>query len=278
VMMVAEESTAWPGVTKFIEHGGLGFGYKWNMGWMNDTLRYIGRDPIHRRYHHNEMTFSLLYAFSENFILPLSHDEVVHGKRSILERIPGDDVQKFATLRSYLAFMWAHPGKKLLFMGCEFGQRSEWNHNQSLDWHLLQQAPHAGLQRLVHDINRLYAAQPALHQLDTDSAGFSWIDADDHQHSVLSFWRRAGDGSAAVLCVFNFTPMQHQQFRIGVPAAGWYAELLNTDALQYGGSGLGNLGGVQAEAVTAHGQPWSLRLTLPALGGLMFTQDRQHAL
>jgi 1,4-alpha-glucan branching enzyme len=272
VLMVAEESTAWPGVTKFVEHGGLGFGYKWNMGWMNDSLRYLAREPIHRKFHHNEMTFSLLYAFSENFILPLSHDEVVHGKRSIIERVPGDDWQKFATLRCYLSFMWMHPGKKLLFMGTEFGQRAEWNHDQALDWHLLQYAPHQGIQSLVRDLNRLYQQQAALHEFDQEPQGFRWINADDHQHSIFSFMRQGNTGSAPVLCLCNFTPVLHQQTRIGVPGAGWYHEVLNTDAIYYGGSGHGNLGGVAAEPIPMHGQPWSVNVVLPPLAALMFVR------
>lgn len=270
IMMVAEESTAWPGVTHNASHGGLGFGYKWNMGWMNDTLRYLARDPIHRRYHHNEMTFSLLYSFSENFMLPLSHDEVVHGKRSVLERIPGPDDEKFATLRCYYAFMWAHPGKKLLFMGLEFAQRAEWNHDSSLDWHLLHYAPHSGVQRLLRDLNRVYCAQPALYQLDTKASGFEWIEANDHLHSIFSFWRHAVDGSPSVLCLFNFTPMDHQRYRIGVSTQGRYLELLNTNAHAYGGGGQGNLGSVQAEAVPSHGQPFSLQVHLPPLTALFF--------
>jgi 1,4-alpha-glucan branching enzyme len=271
VMMIAEESTAWPGVTQFVEAGGLGFGYKWNMGWMNDSLRYLSRDPVHRRFHHNELTFGLLYAFSENFILPLSHDEVVHGKRSLLERIPGPDVDKFATLRAAYAFMWTHPGKKLLFMGGEFGQRQEWNHDQSLDWHLLRQAPHQGLQRLVGDLNRLYRQQPALHELDHEAEGFEWVDADNHAQSVFSYRRKSRSG-AQLLVVLNMTPVLHHGFRVGVPAAGRYRELLNTDALHYGGGGHGNLGQVQAEALPAHGCQWSLALTLPPLAAVVFSR------
>jgi 1,4-alpha-glucan branching enzyme len=273
ILMVAEESTAWPGVTRYTDQGGLGFGYKWNMGWMNDTLRYLARDPVHRRYHHNELTFSLLYAFSENFILPLSHDEVVHGKRSILERVPGDDWQKFATLRCYLAFMWLHPGKKLLFMGIEFAQRAEWNHDQSLDWHLLEQPPHLGVQRLVADLNGLYRGQAALHQCDLAPEGFLWIDADDHQRSVLSFWRQGEAAAAPVLCVCNFTPQPQTPYRVGVPAAGWYRELMNSDSRHYGGSGMGNLGGVEAEAIPCHGQPFSLALVLPPLAALVLVRE-----
>lgn len=272
VMMVAEESTAWPGVTRHIEHGGLGFGYKWNMGWMNDTLRYLGREPVHRKYHHNEMTFSLLYSFSENFILPLSHDEVVHGKRSIIGRIPGADWQKFATLRSYLAFMWAHPGKKLLFMGAEFAQHAEWNHDHSLDWHLLQYPAHSGVQTLVRDLNRTYTNQPALYRLDTSEAGFSWVDANDFHHSIFSFWRHAGNGAPAVLCISNFTPMEHKYYRVGVPEAGHYLEILNTDAAVYGGADHGNGGGMDAEPVPANGQEWSLCIELPALASLYFVK------
>jgi 1,4-alpha-glucan branching enzyme len=273
VLMVAEESTAWTGVTNFIERGGLGFGFKWNMGWMNDTLRYLGRDPIHRKFHHNEMTFSLLYAYSENFILPLSHDEVVHGKRSILERVPGDDWQKFASLRAYLAFMWTHPGKKLLFMGTEFAQRDEWNHDRSLDWHLLQYAPHQGVQQVVRDLNALYQRHPALYELDNSGEGFEWIDADDYQHSVFLFRRKGRVHSDQLLIAVNFTPTPHQQFRIGVGGSGWYAERFNSDALLYGGSGMGNLGGVHAEAVPSHNRPWSIAVTLPPLAALIFALE-----
>jgi 1,4-alpha-glucan branching enzyme len=274
IMMVAEESTAWPGVTRFVEQGGLGFGYKWNMGWMNDTLRYLGREPVHRKFHHNEMTFSLLYSFSENFVLPLSHDEVVHGKRSIIGRIPGDDWQKFATLRSYLAFMWAHPGKKLLFMGTEFAQRDEWNHNKSLDWHLLQYAPHSGVQKLVRDLNHNYAAYPALFRLDASESGFSWVDANDYHHSIFSFWRHGGEGAPSVLCIANFTPMEHKHFRIGVPAAGRYKEIINTDSSIYGGGNRGNSGAVEAERIMANGQKWSLCVILPSLGTLYFVKEQ----
>ncbi len=274
VLMVAEESTAWPGVTTFIERGGLGFGFKWNMGWMNDTLRYLARDPIHRKFHHSEMTFSLLYSFSENFILPLSHDEVVHGKRSILERIPGDDWQKFATLRAYYAFMWTHPGKKLLFMGDEFAQRDEWNHERSLDWHLLQYPPHQGVQLTVRDLNALYQQQPALFELDNSGDGFEWIDADDYLHSVFLYRRKGRVASDHLLVALNFTPAPHQGFRIGVPGPGWYAECFNSDALQYGGSGMGNLGGVHAEQKSAHGLHWSIAVTLPPLAALIFAVEQ----
>jgi 1,4-alpha-glucan branching enzyme len=273
VLMIAEESTAWPGVTNFIERGGLGFGFKWNMGWMNDTLRYLARDPVHRKYHHSEMTFSLLYSFSENFILPLSHDEVVHGKRSIIERVPGDDWQKFATLRAYYAFMWTHPGKKLLFMGDEFAQRREWNHNGSLDWHLLQHGSHEGVQLVVRDLNALYQRHPALYELDNSAEGFEWIDADDYMHSVFTFLRKGRVPSDQLLIVVNFTPSPHIGFRVGVPGPGWYAEKFNSDAELYGGSGMGNLGGVHAEHVAVHGRRWSIGVTVPPLAALIFALE-----
>jgi 1,4-alpha-glucan branching enzyme len=273
VMMVAEESTAWPGVTNFIERGGLGFGFKWNMGWMNDSLRYIARDPVHRKFHHNELTFSLLYSFSEHFILPLSHDEVVHGKRSIIERIPGDDWQKFATLRAYYAFMWMHPGKKLLFMGDEFGQRNEWNHDRSLDWHLLDYLPHRGIQAVVRDLNRLYRHQPALWEQDHSTDGFEWVDADNYLQSLFVFRRKGRLPSDQLLVVVNFTPTPHIGLRIGVPEPQWYAEKFNSDAMHYGGGGMGNLGGVNAEPVPAHGRPWSLSITVPPLAALVFAAE-----
>jgi len=271
VMMVAEESTAWPGVTRMIEHGGLGFGFKWNMGWMNDTLRYLARDPVHRRFHHNEMTFGLLYGFSENFILPLSHDEVVHGKRSLLGRIGGNDEQKFATLRTYYLFMWTHPGKKLLFMGGEFAQHDEWRHDHSLDWHLTQYAPHAGMQHLIRDLNQLYRQSPALYELDCSSEGFEWLDANDYERSLLLFRRKGRMAGEQAIVLLNFTPMLYTALRVGVPQGGWYRERLNTNACEYGGSGDGNLGGVHAEPVPAHGLPWSIVVRLPGLAGLVFS-------
>jgi len=273
VLMVAEESTAWPGVTRFIESGGLGFGYKWNMGWMNDTLRYLGRDPVHRKFHHNELTFGLLYSFSENFILPLSHDEVVHGKHSLIDRIPGSEAQKFATLRTYYLFMWTHPGKKLLFMGCEFAQRDEWKHDYSLDWHLLEQPAHKGVQHLVADLNHLYRDTPALHELDCSGEGFEWLDANDYEHSVFLYRRKGRVASEQVFVALNFTPTPQPGLRIGVPEGGYYAERLNTDAHEYGGAGHGNLGGVMADHVPAHGQPWSLLVNLPGLSGLVFVRS-----
>ena len=268
-MTAAEESTAWPLVSRPTYLGGLGFGYKWNMGWMHDTLDYIGRDPVHRGYHHDRLTFGLLYAFTENFLLPLSHDEVVHGKGSLLGRMPGDRWQKFANLRLYFTFMYGHPGKKLLFMGGEFGQAREWNHDASLDWHLLDDPPHRGVQRLVRDLNRLYRATPALHERDFEPEGFEWIDGNDRQQSVISFIRRARDGADFVVVVCNFTPVPRHGYRIGVPAPGPYRELLNSDAGVYGGSGLGNRGRVVAENVPCHGRPHSLGLELPPLGAVV---------
>ena len=269
VQTYAEESTAWPRVSRPVELGGLGFGLKWDMGWMHDTLKYLAEDPIHRRYHHDTVTFRMLYAFNENFVLPLSHDEVVHGKRSLLEKMPGDDWQRFANLRLLYAYMFAQPGKKLLFMGCEFAQRGEWNHERSLDWHLLEHAPHEGIRRLVRDLATRYRERPALHELDCDPAGFEWVDAGDAAASVLSFLRKAGRaGEPPVLVVCNFTPVPREGYRIGVPTGGTWRELVNTDAEVYGGSGWGNLGGVVAEDVPAHGRPFSLPLTLPPLACL----------
>jgi 1,4-alpha-glucan branching enzyme len=268
-IMVAEESTAWPSVSRPTYVGGLGFTYKWNMGWMNDILEYIHTDPIHRRYHHQHLTFSLLYAFTENFILPFSHDEVVHGKGSMFGKIPGDDWQKAATLRALYGFMYAHPGKKLMFMGCEFGQGREWNHDRSLDWHLLDQPLHGGLQQYVKDLNRIYATEPALHELDYEGHGFQWIDCNDSDNSVVSLIRRSKDGKGIVLAILNFTPVPREGYRIGVPIDGLYIELLNSDAASYGGGNLGNLGVVFTEPIASHGHPDSLRLTLPPLGCLL---------
>ncbi len=268
-MMVAEESTAWPGVSHPVYAGGLGFGYKWNMGWMNDSLRYIANDPIYRQHHHHDLTFSLLYAFNENFILPLSHDEVVHGKRSLLDKMPGDGPQKFANLRAYFAFMWTHPGKKLLFMGGEFAQGQEWNHDVSLDWHLLDIHFHSGVQRLIKDLNHLYRAHPAMHQRDCDANGFEWIEADDRHNSIFAFLRKADQG-AVVLVVCNLTPVTREEYRVGVPQAGYYRECLNTDAALYGGGDSGNSGGVVAQAISSHNREWSLPLRLPGLSTLIF--------
>ncbi|MEZ5833468.1 MAG: 1,4-alpha-glucan branching protein GlgB [Dongiaceae bacterium] len=270
---IAEESTAWPAVSRPTYLGGLGFGFKWNMGWMHDTLRYIGKDPIHRPWHHNDLSFGLLYAFSENFILPISHDEVVHGKGSLFGRMPGDRWQRFANLRAYLGFMFAHPGKKLLFMGCEFGQEREWNYNESLDWHLQSDPFHRGVRALVRDLNAVYRGIPALHRLDCEAQGFEWIDATDHERSVISFLRRAGPTDPVAVAVCNFTPVPRERYRIGVPEPGYYVERVNTDSAMYGGSNVGNGGGVQAQPVPFHGRPYSIELTLPPLGSLVLEQQ-----
>jgi len=264
----AEESTAWPGVSKPTSAGGLGFTFKWNMGWMNDTLSYMGEDPVHRKYHHDKMTFGLVYAFDENFVLPLSHDEVVHGKRSLLGRMPGDEWQRFANLRAYYGFMFGHPGKKLLFMGGEIAQYREWNHDQSLDWHLLEHAPHRGVQELVRDLNRAYRELPALHEQDFRHEGFEWIDWQDANNSVFSWLRRARDG-AFVVCISNFTPVVRAGFRIGVPVSGVYEQLLNTDDVRYGGSGVGVHGEIPTQNHAAHGRAHSLQIDLPPLATVM---------
>ena len=269
VITMAEESTAWPGVSRPVHDGGLGFGFKWNMGWMNDTLTYVSRDPVHRSHHHGELTFGLHYAFSENYILPLSHDEVVHGKRSLIGRMPGDRWCQFANLRAYLGFMWAHPGKKLLFMGGEFAQQSEWNHDVGLDWHLLAQLEHRGVQSLVRDLNRVYRAEPALSDLDCEVAGFEWLRADDSVNSVIAFLRRDAAGEV-VIVVCNFTPVVRSGYRIGVPDRGFYRELLNTDAERYGGGNVGNLGGSTADASPMDGHEYSLEITLPPLATVFF--------
>lgn len=264
----AEESTAWPGVSRPTDAGGLGFTYKWNMGWMNDTLSYMAEDPVHRKHHHDKMTFGLVYAFDENFVLPLSHDEVVHGKRSLLGRMPGDDWQRFANLRAYYGFMYGHPGKKLLFMGSEFAQEREWNHDRSLDWHLLNQPRHQGIQALVRDLNLAYSKTRALHEQDFSAAGFEWIDWQDADNSVFCWLRRATDGTA-VICVSNFTPLVRRGYRIGVPQAGDYAELINTDDEKYGGSGVCAPEKTTAESIEAHGRPYSLAIDLPPLATMM---------
>ncbi len=267
---VAEESTAWPGVSQPIEAGGLGFDYKWNMGWMHDTLSYMAQDPVHRQHHHSSITFGLHYAFSENFVLPLSHDEVVHGKGSLLGKMPGDRWQKFANLRAYYGFMWCHPGKKLIFMGGEFGQEREWNHDRDLDWQLLAQDDHRGLQSLVRDLNHAYRELSTLHELDSFPEGFRWIVGDDATQSVFAFERRNGAGEA-VLVVCNFTPIVRGGYRIGVPEAGRWREHLNTDASAYGGSGVANSGGVASEEIAAHGHLQSIELTLPPLATVILT-------
>jgi 1,4-alpha-glucan branching enzyme len=275
-LTIAEESTAWPGVSRPVRDGGLGFDFKWNMGWMHDTLEYMKRDPIHRRFHHWEMTFGLLYAYSENFVLPLSHDEVVHGKGSLLQKMPGDRWQKFANLRAYLAFMWAHPGKKLLFMGGEFAQDREWNHDQSLDWHLLADHSHRGIQDLVRDLNSTYRNNGALHELDCDPDGFEWIEQNDADRSVFAFLRKGKNGSPPILAVCNMTPVPHTDCRIGVPLHGRWTEILNSDAERYGGSNVGNCGGLDAQDIPSHGRPASLSMTLPPLATIMFKPERHH--
>lgn len=267
---LAEESTAFPAVSRPTSAGGLGFHYKWNMGWMHDTLHYMGRDPVYRSHHQNEMTFGLTYAFTENFVLPLSHDEVVHGKGSLLTKMPGDPWQQFANLRAYLGFMWGHPGKKLLFMGSEFAQVREWNHDQSLDWHLLNDARHAGVQRLVRDLNQLYRATPALYEHDVEPAGFEWMDHQDTANSVFSFVRRGLDINSFILVVCNFTPAVQMAYRVGVPQPGAYRERLNTDSTYYGGSNTGTpLGVAITEPVSWHGQPYAIVLTLPPLATVL---------
>jgi len=317
--MIAEESTAWPGVSRPVHLGGLGFGFKWNMGWMHDTLSYLSQDPIYRQYHHNEITFSLIYAFSENFILPLSHDEVVHGKGSLLGKMPGDEWRRFAGLRSMLAYMWAHPGKQLLFMGSEFGQGSEWSADNGLDWWVLDFDVHQGVQRLSRDLNAIYRRTPALWQLDTSPEGFSWIDANDAQGNTLSFLRMSAptaagggaagtgrgtageyargaardiardaaagdisgpasadsgeDGRDVIACIANFSALPHLKYQIGLPRAGRWREVLNTDAAVYGGSGVGNLGGIEAVPEPYHGRPASAIITVPPLGVLWLTPD-----
>jgi len=270
---IAEESTAWPMVSRPTHLGGLGFGMKWDMGWMHDTLRYMGNDPVHRKFHHNEITFRTVYAFHENFVLPLSHDEVVHGKGSLLGKMPGDDPQKFANLRVLLGYMYTQPGKKLLFMGGEFGQWREWDHDSGLEWQLLEQDLHKGLQRWVRDLNTLYRGEPALHELDCESAGFEWIDADDAEQSTLAYLRRGQSKSEVLVVACNLTPVRRDNYRMGVPRAGRWRELLNSDAPLYGGSGQGNLGGVRSVPVARHGRPQSIVITLPPLAVVVFKSE-----
>jgi len=265
----AEESTAWPQVSQPVEHGGLGFGYKWNMGWMHDTLQYISKDPIHRQYHHGDILFGLHYAFSENFILPLSHDEVVHGKRSILGRMPGDDWQRFANLRAYYAFMFGHPGKKLMFMGCEFAQAREWNHDDSLDWNLLEQQRHAGIQSLIRDLNGLYRRYPALHELDCDHSGFEWLVTDDARNNVFAWMRKGKDARARCLVAVNFSPNVYYDYHIGVPFSGAWREVLNSDSAHYGGSNVGNVGEVR----TVDAARPELKLTIPPLAAIFLVPE-----
>jgi len=274
VLTIAEESTAWPGVSRPTYLGGLGFSLKWNMGWMNDTRRFMRHEPVHRKYHHDELTFSLIYAFHENFVLPLSHDEVVHGKGSLLDQMPGDLWQKFANLRLLYSYMWGHPGKKLLFMGGDFGQWNEWNHDTSLQWHLLQWGSHQGLQRCVADLNRIYRREPALHEVDFDYHGFEWIDCHNYEQSTLAFMRKAKDPSDAIIVACNFTPVPRLWHRLGVSELCWYEEIFSSDSEFYGGSNLGNFPGVMAEELPWDGRPFSVQVVLPPLGAIMLKPRR----
>ena len=273
IQTFAEESTAWPMVSRPIYLGGLGFGLKWDMGWMHDTLQYFSHDPIHRKFHHNQLTFRMLYGFTENFVLPLSHDEVVHGKGSLIGKMPGDEWQKFANLRLMFGYMFAQPGKKLLFMGDEFGQVREWAHDSSLEWDVLQYPVHHGVQSWVEQLNRVYGNEPALHELDTDPSGFEWIDCNDSAASTLSLLRKGRSSRENIVVVCNFTPVPRVGYRLGVPSGGYWRELLNSDAKEYAGSGVGNAGGVMAEEEPAHGRPYSLNLTLPPLGALFLKAE-----
>jgi 1,4-alpha-glucan branching enzyme len=275
VLTIAEESTAWPGVSRPTYVGGLGFSLKWNMGWMNDTLRYIRHDPVHRKYHHDELTFSLIYAFHENFVLPLSHDEVVHGKGSLLDQMPGDPWQRFANLRLLYAYMWCHPGKKLLFMGGEFGQWQEWNFDESLQWHLLEGEPHRGLSRSVADLNSLVRREPALHELDFDGRGFEWIDCHNWQDSVLAFVRRAADAGDFLVVCCNFTPVRRDGYSLGVPEEGIYEEVFNSDSAWYGGSNAGNGGWIASSPRPCHGREHAVTLTLPPLAAIVLKRRRE---
>jgi 1,4-alpha-glucan branching enzyme len=271
VQTFAEESTSWPMVSRPVYAGGLGFGFKWDMGWMHDTLQYFSNDPVFRKYHHQDVTFRMLYAFHENFVLPLSHDEVVYGKGSLLGKMPGDDWQRFANLRLLLGYMYAQPGKKLLFMGGEIGQWREWQHDGSLDWHLLEHPHHVGVRRWVEDLNSFYRGSPGLHELDCDSSGFEWIDCRDSDASVVRLLRKGRMNNSEILVVCNFTPVPRLNYRIGVPRGGVWQERLNSDARDYGGSGVGNMGGVEAAPLTCHGRRFSLSLALPPLSILFFS-------
>jgi 1,4-alpha-glucan branching enzyme len=274
ILTIAEESTAWPCVSRPVDTGGLGFNMKWNMGWMNDTLRYMRHEPVHRRYHHNELTFSIIYAFSENFVLPLSHDEVVHQKGSLIGQMPGDLWQKFANLRLLYSYMWTHPGKKLLFMGGEIAQWNEWNHDTQLQWELLQWRSHQGIQKLLADLNGLYRREPALHEVEFEYRGFEWMDVNNHDESVIGYLRRAKDPHEFVVACFNFTPVPRHGYRVGVPHGGWYHEIFNSDSEHYGGSNVGNYPGAQAEPHAHNGQPCSLWITLPPLAAVLFKPQR----
>jgi len=276
-LMIAEESTSWPAVSRPTYLGGLGFSMKWNMGWMHDTLAYMANDPIYRHYHHDMLTFGLLYAFTENFVLPFSHDEVVHGKHSMLDKMPGDAWQKFASLRLLYTLMFTYPGKKLLFMGCEFGQGREWNEASALDWDLLERPPHQGVLKLVSDLNRVYCEEPALHEVDFEGLGFEWIDCHDSSQSVLSYLRKDQSGGQVVVALFNFTPVPRNNYRIGVPLEGFYREAINSDAQFYGGGNVGNQGGVHSEAVSWMGRPYSIPINIPPLGGLVLVFEPPQA-
>jgi 1,4-alpha-glucan branching enzyme len=273
IQTIAEESTSWPTVSRPIYLGGLGFGLKWDMGWMHDTLKYFALDPIHRKYHHNQLTFRMLYGFTENFVLPLSHDEVVHGKGSLIQKMAGDEWQKFANLRLLFGYMYAQPGKKLLFMGDDFGQVREWGHDISLEWQVLQYPFHSGMLSWVEQLNRLYAREPALHELDTDPQGFEWIDCNDSVASTISLVRKGKSSKQQIVVVCNFTPVPRIGYRLGVPGPGFWRELLNSDAKEYAGSGMGNFGGVLAEKQEVHGRPYSLNLTLPPLAAVFLKAD-----
>jgi len=274
VQTIAEESTSWPAVSRPTYVGGLGFGMKWDMGWMHDTLQYFSQDPVHRKYHQNQLTFRMLYGFTENFVLPLSHDEVVHGKGSLIGKMPGDNWQKFANLRLLFGYMFAQPGKKLLFMGGDIAQWQEWHHDGSVDWHLLQWGPHAGVRNWMKALNRVYRSEAALHELDSEPAGFQWVDCNDADASVLSLLRKKPASGETILAAFNFTPVPRFGYRMGVPEGGYWQEILNSDASEYGGSGLGNLGGCHASDIQAHGLPHSLELTLPPLAAVFFKKTR----
>jgi 1,4-alpha-glucan branching enzyme len=274
VLTIAEESTAWGGVSRPVETGGLGFSLKWNMGWMNDTLRFMKHEPIHRQYHHDELTFSLIYAFTENFCLPLSHDEVVHGKKSLLAQMPGDLWQRFANLRLLYSYMWTHPGKKLLYMGSDFGQWNEWNHDAELQWDLLQWESHSGIKKMVADANALLNREPSLYEVDFDKSGFEWIECNARQDSLLAYIRKAKDPNDFLLVVHNFTPVVRENYPIGVPRGGWYQEVFNSDSKYYGGSNLGNFPGRMAEEPGWHFRPFQVKLTIPPLATVVLKPER----
>jgi 1,4-alpha-glucan branching enzyme len=277
VVMAAEESTAWPGVSRPTHLGGLGFGFKWNMGWMHDTLEYFSKEPVHRRFHHHELTFALVYAWNENFVLPLSHDEVVHGKRSLLGKLPGDRWQRFANLRALYALMWSHPGKKLLFMGSELAQEQEWSEERSLDWHLLEDPDHAGVQALVRDLNAAYRNEPALWEADFTPDGFMWLEPNAASENVLAFLRRSADDRSVVLCLANLSPVVRESWRVGLPVGGSWVEILNTDSRFYGGSDVGNGIGLRAESVPWNDQPFSAEVVLPPLAVVWLVPEKKRS-